>query len=374
MIRRALLAAAALVLPLLVVTPAAAAVSRICTVDDPRLPEVSGLAARAGDRRFVYVQNDSGDSARFFAVDTYTGQTAAVYTVPRAHNVDWEDLAVAPDATGRRSVWLADIGDNQSSRSEVDVYRVPEPARPTYRGPSAGAPVRATARPATWRLRYPDGPHDAESIAVDPTTHRAYIATKSLSGVTEVFELPKRPDPVHRQLLRRVGTVTFSAHGYAGPFDGYGQFMATGAAISADGGLLAVRTYADAYVWPLSNGDVRAALRTTPVRIPLPDEPQGEGVDVVGDALWLSSEGRDQPIISIPLPRAVLHAPTTASARPSGSLSPSPAPGNGSSNAGIGWGLIAIVAAAVMAFLLGSRIRRRGEHRNESGDDLSWTG
>jgi hypothetical protein len=373
MIRRALLAAAALVLLVLPMTPAAAAGSRLCVVDDPRLPEVSGIAARAGDPRFVYVQNDSGDAARFFAVDTRTGHTASVYTVPGARNVDWEDLAVGPDATGRSSVWLADIGDNQSTRSEIDVYRVPEPRRPTYRGPSTTAPEVATGRPEVWRLRYPDGPHDAESIAVDPTSHYVYIATKSLSGVSEVFELPARPDPSRRELLAEVGTVTFDAHGRTGPFGGYGQFMATGAAISADGGRFVLRTYADAYVWPLHRGDLQTALRRPPVRIRLPNQSQGEGVDVVGGALWLSSEGRDQPIISVPLPRAVRLAPTTAPSSPS-SPSSGPAPGQGSSHSGIGWGLIAIVTAAVLAFVLGSRLRRRGRHKDQGGDDLSWTG
>jgi hypothetical protein len=375
MIRRVLLAVAALVLPLLAMAPAVAASSRLCLVDDPRLSEVSGIAARARDPRFVYVQNDSGDSARFFAVDIRTGQTAAVYTVPGARNVDWEDLAVAPDAAGRSSVWLADIGDNQSTRSEVDVYRIPEPARPTYRGSSTTAPVLATTRPDIWRLRYPDGPHDAESIAVDPMTHRVYIATKSLSGVSEVFELPARPDPTHRQPLSQIGTVTFHAHGHAGPFDGYGQFMATGAAISPDGRLFVLRTYADAYVWPLHDGDVQAALRSTPLRIRLPSQPQGEGVDVVGGALWLSSEGRDQPILTVTLPRAVLLAPTaTPSHSPSGPSSTSPVPGKGSSDSAIGWGLITIVAAAVMAFVLGSRLRRRGRRKDQGGEDLSWMG
>jgi hypothetical protein len=129
---------------------------------------------------------------------------------------------------------------------------------------------------------------------------------------------------------------------------------------SPDGRLFVLRTYADAYVWPLHDGDLRAALRSAPVRIRLPSQPQGEGVDVVGGTLWLSSEGRDQPIISVLLPFS-----------PSSSA---PAPGHGSSGSGIGWGLIAIVAAAVLAFVLGSRLRRRGRRKDHGGEDLSSTG
>lgn len=46
----------------------------------------------------LYVQNDSGDSARIFAVDARSGRTLAVYSVPGATNVDWEDIAVATDS------------------------------------------------------------------------------------------------------------------------------------------------------------------------------------------------------------------------------------------------------------------------------------
>jgi hypothetical protein len=92
-------------------------------------------------------------------------------------------------------------------------------------------------------------------------------------------------------------------------------------------------------------------------------------------ALWLSGEGLDQPILTVALPRAVLLAPpTTASHSSSGSPSSSPAPGNGSSDSAFRLGLIAIVAAAVMAFILGSRLRRRRRHKDQGGEDLPWTG
>jgi hypothetical protein len=111
------------------------------------------------------------------------------------------------------------------------------------------------------------------------------------------------------------------------------------------------------------------------LRIRLPGEPQGEGGAVVGGALWLSSEARDQPILPVPLPRAVRRAPTTAPSHSSPApSSPSPTPGHGSSDTGIGWGLIAIMAAAVIAFLLGSRLRQRGRRKDAGGEDLSWTG
>jgi len=67
---------------------------------DSRIDEASGIGVGIASPGVVYVQNDSGDAARFFAVDASTGATLAVYSVPGAQNVDWEDLAVARDARG----------------------------------------------------------------------------------------------------------------------------------------------------------------------------------------------------------------------------------------------------------------------------------
>jgi len=166
-------------------------------IADPRVDEASGIATSVVDSGVVYVQNDSGDSARFFALDIHTGRTVATYTVPNATNIDWEDMAVARDRRGVPSVWLADIGDNDARRTEVRIYRVDEP-----RGPAAGPPE-------VWRLRYPDGPHDAESLAVAPGG-AVFIVAKSLLGSSAVYAVPARPRPVpdrHRRCRRRCRRV-----------------------------------------------------------------------------------------------------------------------------------------------------------------------
>ena len=151
----------------------------------PAIDEASGIASGIRAQHTFYVQNDSGDSARFFAVDSRTGQLRATFRVPGATNHDWEDLAVAPDAGGTPSVWLADTGDNDAERSEVQLYRVDE--APAVRG------VHDTAPPDVWRLRYPTGPVDAESLFVTPHG-RAYLVTKVTTGRSTVYAVPPRPD------------------------------------------------------------------------------------------------------------------------------------------------------------------------------------
>lgn len=307
-------------------------------IADPRLDEASGIAPSIADPDVVYVHNDSGDSARFFALDVHTGRTVGTYTVPNATNVDWEDMAVARDRRGVASVWLADIGDNDARRAEVRIYRVDEP-----HGHVVGPPE-------VWRLRYPDGPHDAESLAVAPGG-AAVMVTKSLLGSSAVYAVPARPSGV--QTLRKIGEIRFALTGTPGGPNAVGQLTATGAAFSRDGTVLAVRTYTDAYLWRVVDGDVAGALRTAAVRTALPAQPQGEGIAVDGSRLLVDSEGRGSAVYAVPLPRiAVMSSPapsadpTATAAREQEDRDPFP---------------IGIVAAAlaVIAFLVVWLVRRR---------------
>src|SRR3712207_3947012 len=81
-----------------------------CQVTDPRLSEVSGLV-EVGDRMLVH--NDGGDSLDVYVLDG----TCAVVTVHSApvDPYDPEDMALAVDGT----VWLADTGDNNGTRTTV---------------------------------------------------------------------------------------------------------------------------------------------------------------------------------------------------------------------------------------------------------------
>ena len=72
------------------------------------------------------------------------------------HPTDVEALAPA----GRGQVWVGDIGDNRSARSQVQVARIP-----------VGRGDRDVS-PTVYDLVYPDGAHDAETLVSDPRTGR----------------------------------------------------------------------------------------------------------------------------------------------------------------------------------------------------------
>lgn len=303
-----------------------------------------------------YLANDSGDVSRFFALDRRTGATVATVTVAGARNVDWEDLAAGPDASGRPSVWLADIGDNDARRREVRVYRVAGPRLATAdRGRSLTVPVDGV-----WRLRYPGGPVDAEAFAVAPDGS-GYVVTKSVAH-SAVYRLPARPDPARVQTLTRVGAIAFLPTGTPNPFGIAGSLTATSAAIAPDGSAFVVRTYSDAYVWALGAGGVRAALPARPAVVPLPRQPQGEGVTVAGHRLVIDSEGGHSAVYTVPLPALPRPAPS-----PSRTAAAAPAPAltarrvSTSAGGSPGWSLALGTAATVLVLgaLVVVLLRRR---------------
>ncbi len=267
-------------------------------ISDARIGEASGIAAGIRSPGVVYVENDSGDRARFFALDAGSGELLAEYDVPGVTAVDWEDIAVAPDADGTPSVWLADIGDNTRGRSQVQIYRVDEPKVDRSRHDVTASAGRADV----WRLRYPAGPADAESLAVSPQGV-PYLVTKSLDGRSTVYAAPPTANASAVQPLRRVGAIAFAFTGTPGPYAPIGELTATGADLSPDGNWFVVRTYTDAYLWQVNGGDLATALRSSPIRIALPRQPQGEGICFDGAALLIDSEGTDSPVYRLPVPR-----------------------------------------------------------------------
>jgi hypothetical protein len=183
---------------------------------------------------------------------------AAHPTVSGAQAVDWEDIAAGTGADGRPLLYVGDIGDNAAQRPSVDVYRVAEPR--------VGAATTAPA--ARLRLGYPDGPHDAEALLVDPLRHDLVIVTKVL-GVAHAYRAPARLPAGSQMTLRRGPAVRLS--------------LVTAGDVSADGRIVVLRGYDRLAVW-VRRGHERltTTLRRAPCLSPtsLADEGQGEAIAV----------------------------------------------------------------------------------------------
>lgn len=100
-------------------------------INCPEITEGSGIAKSHRHKGVYWVENDSGDTARFFAVDISgkviapAGVSEAAYkgiAVAGATNVDWEDMILE----GRNLV-ISDMGNNGNKRRNLGVYVIGEP-------------------------------------------------------------------------------------------------------------------------------------------------------------------------------------------------------------------------------------------------------
>jgi hypothetical protein len=268
----------------------------ICRFADPEIRESSGIATASRSDAYFWTHNDSGDNARIFAVDRQ-GRTLATLKIPGAKNIDWEAIARTRGVGGEPVLLLADIGDNNAKRTEISLYRVPEPAIDFSRTGQAGS----TGTAERFDLRYPDGAKDCETLLAEPDG-RLYLVTKNLTG-SQVFAAPHPLIAGRANLLRKVGDINFatlptSAKTLKGQVS---RLLATDGAVSPDGKRMVVRSYVDAYEWDIPNGDLAAALKTKPRHIALPETRQGEGITYTrdGGGFLTTSEGEGAPVYEL---------------------------------------------------------------------------
>lgn len=252
-------------------TAQAPAPERVCSLADDDLAEVSGLAA---DDRHWYAVNDGGTSLEIHVLDHECTVVDVLENDTDPYDV--EDLALAPDGT----FWLADTGDNDKDRDTVAVHA-----------------VRPDGSAELYRLTYPDGAHDAEALLLD-RSGTPHIITKNVLGASAVYRPAAALTEPGPTPLEKVGELSVTATDTpGGPVGTASSVLVTGAASSADGTVVAVRTYTDAYLYAVPDGDVVAALRSAPVRVPLPNEAQGEAIAFQPDGTLVSvSEGVASPV------------------------------------------------------------------------------
>jgi hypothetical protein len=227
----------------------------VCRIDDDRLSEISGFVATSTGYVAVNDGSDDPDHRRIFFLDKRcdVDRTVPFPSRPR----DTEDLAQATDGT----LWVGDIGDNGESRTTIAYWRL--------------AP--GSKKPQLYRLTYPDGPHDAEALLLPPGG-LPIVVTKSIGGAG-VYVPTGQLRAGETTPLEKAGTVRIPLTGTSNPFGLPGRLVITGGAVSPDGRRVTLRTYADAFEYDVSEGDVvRAVTAGKPRTIPLPDEPQGESV------------------------------------------------------------------------------------------------
>lgn len=286
-------------------TPAESLLDSICTgapritdsgtITSSAITEASGLVASRTHPGVWWVHNDSGDAPTIYAIDD-RGELLDTVALAGATARDWEDIAIGPGAgpDDPEVLYVGDIGDNAMLKDDVDaarkslvVYRLDEPEV----DPAAAA---GTARPAVavdaLTFVYPDGPHDAEAMLVDPIDGDLLLVTKDWARLTEsqVYRAPAGLADGSTTTLEHVGSVTLDP-----------GTLVTGADVSPDGSLVALRSYGAVDVYARPAGEpLWAAFDQTPCAGPVPTETQGEAIGFAADGgSYLTVSEGEQPVL-----------------------------------------------------------------------------
>ena len=225
----------------------------LTTLESSAIDESSGLAASSRNAGVYWLHNDSGDTARAFAVSS-AGKLLTTLTFDTAMPVDIEDMAIQDESPERSFLYFGDIGDNGRVRKQLTIHRVEEP--------KVGA-ATVTTPSEKMTVVYPDGAHNAETLLFDPITKDLLIATKVEGG----------PSAIHRVGPFAAGRTVTTEKIAEVAID-----LATGGDISRDGHTIGIRNYSpNALLWVRAPGEgLAAALARPPCKAPLANELQGE--------------------------------------------------------------------------------------------------
>jgi hypothetical protein len=237
-------------------------VLRVGTIVGEEITESSGLVASRRFRDVFWTHNDRGNDSKLFAINR-EGQTLAEFSVTGANIADWEDIDV--DAGG--NLYIADIGNNDENRDEIQIYKVREP--------NPKRPLTEVVILRTWKLSFPDEPFDSEAFFVSGGF--GYLISKESDGASLYrFRLGSRAGQTIT--LEKVGEFDVAA-------------PVTGADLSRNSRRLAVITSVGAYVFSARRNVLKAAT-TTASFTPF-ENARMEGGAFAGDGLLVSTESRE---------------------------------------------------------------------------------
>jgi hypothetical protein len=274
---------ALLALALLGGTPAADNAEVICRFTDDRLVEISGMALSQQHPDVLWLHNDSSGGPYLYAVSATTCETLARIEVQGIEARDLEGIALGVDRQGRPVMWLGDIGDNRDTWPYVWIHRIREPS----------VIEDQVVRARQYRITYPGGPLNAETVLADPQSQQLWVVTKQLAR----GGLYALPDP-----LRPRAVNTAERLQEEGP-------LVTDGAIAPSGQQYVLRDYVNARIYRgLPPGEFVQSIE-------LPLQVQGEAITWSADerALLVTSE-RDDRLMRVPIPDAF--EPTTIEPSP----------------------------------------------------------
>lgn len=267
---------------------AQAAPGDVINIADPALAKPVGLAADPS-RGVYWVTTSADQPGTVYAVDQ-AGQ--------RVGSVSYPAVPQSPQALSMYQglLHVADIGDPGLARANVQIHVLD------------GLGYGGSAGLVSYRLIYPDGPHDAKAFTVSPRGN-FYLVT---------FGSPGR---IYRATAPAPGTGTLQLSFVANAPDWVTD------AVFVEPGKLAVRSYTGVQVLDAASDTfvplASAKLSATQAGESLALSTSGDGLLADG---WSTSEGQGAMLTQLAEPNSIVELPAAPSALPSAPVTPSTTP------------------------------------------------
>jgi hypothetical protein len=237
------------------------------------LSENSGMLV--SNENAIWLHNDGGDSAKLYLVDTF-GTILKTILINNVTNIDWEDIT--NDNQGR--VYIGEFGNNNNSRQNLKVYRIPHPD--SISGNTVAAETIEYYYPEQTAFPPPNSEKKYDTEAVIHFQDSLYFFTKDRTsphqGYTWLYQIPADTGTHAAILLDSFQTNQISY-----------IFEVTGAALSPNQeqlALLGANT-----VWWFTNFSGNRFFDGTMQTISLNSTTQKEALDFVdNERLYFSNE------------------------------------------------------------------------------------
>ena len=231
------------------------------------IDEASGIADSHANPGLLWVIQDSQQPTALYVLN-HNGQHGKKIFIKNVTNRDWEELAIADGpVAGKKYLYIGETGDNGLAYTNYSIYRLEEPAIATD----------TITQVDKLNFVYPDGPHDAEALFIDPSTRDIYIITKR-DVPSKVYKL------AYPQSTNNTASYVMDL-----PYTGV-----VAACISAQKELL-IKTYSNIYYY--SSFDLKSKY----VTLAYQPEPQGEAITFSDDntGFFTLSEKAFAPSVSL---------------------------------------------------------------------------
>lgn len=264
-------------------------------LESKALQEASGLARSNAREGLLWAINDDGPPD-LYALGL-SGNKRGKVRIKKAKNRDWEDLAsfVLDDEP---YLLVADIGDNEARRKDVTLYIVEEP--------DPGDDDVDIA----WEIEftYPDGPRDAEALAVDAASGQILVISKR-DIPARLYVLPLRPASDDRLIAEFVGTAASLPQPSRRDVNNAlalndWHWQPTGMDVSPAADAVLILTYRGVYYYARQGNEAWAdTVQRSPLGASLGRHRNAEAITINGDgsAAYVTTEKKHAPLLRIDL-------------------------------------------------------------------------